>query len=236
MLLKSSLHPVMIFSRLSLSWSSLPFCKGSSRGSLKKFEMLLATPNPSTMFKSSYHLVTPYGDSIPTSTEAWKNACMNMLREIEKDGKIHKHYKRSCPHRCCSLMTCTTCVFTCCCPCFIWDTLCCSLSICCKNPFKYGASFDYIEESINFTFEQNLPKIHRADIDHHITIEVFKAYLEAFDAYIASKSPKKANLCRATLVYLIRTFSPDPRYSLLTDDGDINNLRTIVASLETSQE
>jgi len=170
------------------------------------------------------------------TSEAWKKVCIEMLQEIEKDGKISPKYTHSCPHRCCSFLQCSGCFIVCCTPCFVWDALCCSLSVFCKNPFKYGTSCKYIDESLTTIFQDErndaLKNIRSSDLDPKTVAEVFESYMKAFDSHLATNAPKKANICRATLVKLIRDYYPNRTHIMLKDDGNVQNIRNIVTSLK----
>ena len=171
-----------------------------------------------------------------TKSDLWKNHQIDMLNEILQTGTVQPKYLHSRGKRCRAVFYSSLLATTCCIPCFIWDGICCCVSVVVKeNPCRWGFSctfFDnFCKETYHDTRQKELQMIKRTDVYPEHLYQVAQAYLQAFDTTLKNNNPKIANQLRADLVYLIAKYSNNINHTFLQDNGDILFLRHIVEEL-----
>lgn len=163
----------------------------------------------------------------------WKYHRLNMLSEIVQTGHIQSHYVHSCGSRIAKSSVGLCCIVTCCIPCILWDACCFYLSkwrlnSCCR----WGCSYKFLENSYNSVYKDKrlteLASIYRMDVDRNDLHDVASAYLSAFYYCLSVREHAKANIIRAELVDMVRSYSNKPEHTRIEDDGNIEDLEKIV--------
>lgn len=66
------------------------------------------------------------------------------------------------------------------------------------------------------------------DVDRNDLHDVASAYLSAFYYCLSVREHAKANIIRAELVDMVRSYSNKPEHTRIEDDGNIEDLEKIV--------
>lgn len=160
---------------------------------------------------------------------------MDMLTEIMTVQKVKTKYRLGLCTRLSHVLCVTICSVTVCVPCLCWDCACCTVSQFLRkgSPCKWGVGFGFIQDTCDRTWEDErktalstclvIPKV--------VFIRVLNAYLTEFDSCIRNGKAKEANIIRATLIEIIKKYSPGFRYMSLKDTGDIEELREIIRDM-----
>lgn len=170
------------------------------------------------------------------NVQLWQSIYREMLKEITCDGKIKPKYKHGLLKRIWYSITIPVCGAACCTPCLVWDCFCCCTDrICCggKSTIKYGCGMKCMVDSCTDAYqdsrEQKLKTLdtHAIRNAKEAVYIVCKEYLDAFHTSLQNKNSRVANIIRAQLVDIIRTYGPY-EHMMLRDDGNLEVIKTIV--------
>jgi hypothetical protein len=162
----------------------------------------------------------------------WHRYRMEILNEIRYYGKIQNPYTYGTSKKIIRVIVIGACAVTCCSPCIVWDSICCSLSYCMKNnSCKWGYGYKIIGESCKDTFEgkrtTDLLEIPTYKINKTIFNNVMLDYLKAFNECLALgtvNGAKKANIIRGEMFKMYSNFMTIN----LQDDGRIETIQRFI--------
>ena len=174
-------------------------------------------------------------------SKQWKEAQLQIIEELKAYGKQKPQYKIGMPRRIWNVLSTGLCCGTVCLPCVAWDCVCCCCSLLCagSNPFKWGCTFKAIDDACTTTFEDKrtmfLLGVKSNTLDVDVFAEVCNAYVAAYDQEMERKTTQgamRANIIRERAFHTVAVYSPLFKYSLIRDDGNIDRIRQIAATIK----
>lgn len=188
--------------------------------------------------------IVPGASAVNVSTDdinKWKRYYLEILDEVFKSAEIKKKYKHSLCSRIFYTIMTPIGAAVCCGPCIAWDCACCCLSLCCKNPFKYGAGIKCVSDSCDAIYEDERVKwiedfrkriLNTYPDELRVALhDLCMVYLDKFKECIKEGKAREANMIRGLIVDMIKLYAHGIKYLLLKDDGNIEKLEDVIRSL-----